>query len=489
MKSIEDRKMKKLLIALVITLFSTSFAYAADYNFKGGFPAGNTVKDAYDASDHRRAVEAYKIFLPTMSTEAVIQQMLGQGAKPNEIGMVMATSPMQQFGGPNSDTPYALALLDLKDGPMVIELPANPLLLGLVNDHNMKWIQNVGGIGPAKGKGGKHLFLPPDYEGNVPEGYFVSRSKTWKVVAVIRTVPLDGDLPKSIKAAQEVKVYPLSKAGDPATHYFIDVSKKRVTLPLLDWEGKFEYWRQLHKVVNSETSLIEYRYVLGFLSELGIEKGKPFKPDSRLKRILTEAAEMAHQEMIVNAFSNRRPERMVWEDRKWEWLPIGPFDVESGDFGTSNVSDIGASDQYFFLGWGTSSSIGKRQVGSGSIYYMGYRDNTGAFLDGGKNYKLTIPGPIPAGLFWSLTVYDAKTRVLIETKLGRAAIRSHLDKPEGNADGSYDIYIGPKAPQGKENNWIQSNAGEGWWSCVRLYSPKASAFDGSWRLSDFVEMK
>ena len=160
------------------------------YAFENGFPVNNTAEQVYRASDLRRAIEAYKIFVPTLGTEAVIQQLSNQGAIPNKKGMVMATSPMQQFQATNSDTPYTIAVIDLSDGPVVIEMPANPLLLGFVNDHNMKAIQNVGGIGPEKGQGGKHLVVPVNYKGDIPTGYFVGYSQTLLNVCLIRTVPL-----------------------------------------------------------------------------------------------------------------------------------------------------------------------------------------------------------------------------------------------------------------------------------------------------------
>ena len=371
---------------------------------------------------------------------------------------------------------------------MVVEMPANPLLLGIVDDHNMTWVTNVGGIGPDQGRGGKHLFLPPGYDGSVPEGFFVSRSQTWELVVLIRTVPLDGDIPKSIEAAREVRVYPLSDRGEGATFDFINVTDRVVPLPLLEWAGTLEFSRQLHAVIDSETAPPKYRRMLGILAELGIEKGEPFDPSPRMVRILEQAAETAQREMSVVAYANRR-QLMEWPDRMWERLPVGPFSAASGDFGTAEVSDIDASDHYFFHGYGTSSAIGRREVGRGSIYYMGYRDGSGAYLDGGKSYKMTIPSPLPAALFWSVTVYDVETRCLIQTGQGRAAVRSHLDEPQANPDGSYDVYFGPSAPEGLEENWIQTKPGEGWWSAMRLYGPGAPAFDGTWKQGDIVEVQ
>ena len=150
--------------------------------------------------------------------------MAAAGAVPNKVGINMDQGPMQQFAATNSDTPYSFVIMDLRDGPMVVDMPENPLLLGLVNDHNMRWIENLGGIGPDKGKGGKYLFLPPGYEGEVPEGYFVAQSDTWMAVAGIRSVPLDGDGAAAVAAAQEIKAYPLGGDRETADWSWIDVS-------------------------------------------------------------------------------------------------------------------------------------------------------------------------------------------------------------------------------------------------------------------------
>ncbi|NRB17757.1 MAG: DUF1254 domain-containing protein [Rhodobacteraceae bacterium] len=167
--------MKKLLLTMAALIALNTGAATAqetkNYNFERGYPTTVTVEKANDASDLRRAIEAYKFFFPTMGTEAVMQQVLSNNAKVNEIGHVMATWPRIQFGAANSDTPYALATIDLKlSGPMVIELPPGPFI-ALVDDHHMRWVQDMGTNGPEKGKGGKHLILPPGYKGEVPSGY------------------------------------------------------------------------------------------------------------------------------------------------------------------------------------------------------------------------------------------------------------------------------------------------------------------------------
>lgn len=454
------------------------------YTFKNGFPIGKTSSKVYYNSDLRRAIETYKIFLPTVATEAVFQQMENAGAEYNRKGIVMAQGPQQQFAATNSDTPYSFILCDLSQGPIVVEMPPNPLLLGLVNDHNMGWLADLGGIGPEKGQGGKHLLLPPNFDGQIPEGYFVIQCKTNKIIAGVRTVPLDGDVSKAINAVYKIKAYPLNSPEMKDSFSFIDISGKKLKLPLLDWEGKFAYWENLDKVIKEDIFQTEYRYPLGMLAELGITTKKPFNPSAEIKELLTLAAQIAHAELSVSLFDNRRENTLEWEDRKWRKLPVGPFNVPSGNFGTDEYIDIEASDNFFFFGWGTSSAIGRREPGGGSMYFTAFKDQDNIYFDGKNNYEMTIPSPVPMQLFWSVTVYDAYTRCLIETDLNRAAVRSHLDNPIQNEDGSYTIYFGPNKPEGKESNWVQTIPNSGWFTMVRLYGPKKEVFDGSWKLSD-----
>jgi hypothetical protein len=260
-------------------------------------------------------------------------------------------------------------------------------------------------------------------------------------------------------------------------------------LPILTWENKLEYWRQLHAVIQTETAPAEFRPMLGMLVPLGIEQGKPFNPDARTQRILEEAAHTALAEMSVVFYASRNPARIAWKDRTWEWFPLQLISAETGDFGVPAYLDLESSDAYFFLGYGVSAAIGKPTVGAGSVYWFASRDGTGAFLDGGKTYKLTVPGPVPGKLFWSMTLYDVDTRCLIATDQNRAAIRSLVDKPQANADGSYDLYFGPKAPAGKEGMWVKTIPGKGWFSAFRVYGPQAPAFDGTWKLNDIAEVR
>jgi hypothetical protein len=493
--------MKLLLnIAVIITTLSllngcdsaseiSNAQNPSEYTFERGFPTAGTAEKAYDASDLRRAIEAYKFFYATMGSEAVMQQMLFNGAKINKIGHVMAVQPRIQFAATNSDTPYALATLDLvSEGPMVIELPPGPYI-AFVDDHNQRWVHDMGTIGPDKGLGGKHLILPPGYNGKIPKGYHVARSKTRMILSFIRLFPIGGDVKKALLLAKDIKIYPLAKAGQPSNFRYIDVSDRTLPLPILTWEKDIEYFRQLHAVIQTETFAEEFRPFLGMLAQLGIKKGESFNPDARMKGILEEAGRTSLAEMRSKFFSQRHPDFIAWEGRNWEELFLQIINPETRDFGPPAYLSLEAGDSYYFMGYGVSASLGKKVVGAGSIYYMGFRDETGAPFDGGKTYKLTVPGPVPGKLFWSFTVYDNDTRTLIATDQNRAAVRSHMDKVQENPDGSYDLYFGPEAPAGKEVMWVKTIPGKGWWGIFRMYGPLAAAFDGTWKLNDIVEMK
>jgi len=484
-------RLTALIIGLSMLASSGGFAQDSPYTFKHGFPANpETIKKAQDATDLRRAIEAYKFFFPTVATEAVIQQFKPHGTIPNKVGIIMPQDPEQQFSVSNQDTPYIIAVLDFKEsGPMVIDVPEGPYI-GLLCDHNMDPVTDMGTIGAGKGKGEKNLILPPGYEGKIPKGYHSVQIDTWEAVAAIRIMSTTGSYDESVELAHKVKIYPLSEAGKPSSFKIVDVNGQKAPLPMLEWETSMDFWRELHAVVDRETVQPRHRVMLGMLASVGIKKGEAFKPTERQKAILMEAAEIGYAEMRILSFANPRQDKVVWDGRQWEWFPLsGPINAEFKEFGDATHRDLAASDHFFFQAWGTTAAGGMRKVGAGSIYFAAYKDSTGTYFDGAKNYKLNIPRPVPAKLFWSVTVYDSETRTIIDTDQGRGAVRMLFEKPQANADGSFDIYFGPNAPAGKENQWVKTIPGKGWFTYVRMYGPEGPLFDGTYKLPDIERLK
>jgi hypothetical protein len=189
--------------------------------------------------------------------------------------------------------------------------------------------------------------------------------------------------------------------------------------------------------------------------------------------------------MRTEAFADRRPDRIVWKDRQWQWAALRP---ENGTFDTPDYRDTYARDKWFFQAIATSPAMFRRDAGAGSLYWLGLRDSSGTYLDGGKSYTLTVPLPVPNRLFWSVTVYDAETRSQVQTAQGKAALRSLFELK--NVSGpTVDLHFGPSAPPGQEGHWIQTVPNHGWFVYFRIYGPEEPAFDGTWKPGDFQEIK
>jgi hypothetical protein len=223
-------------------------------------------------------------------------------------------------------------------------------------------------------------------------------------------------------------------------------------------ETNLEYWRALHEVIDTEPHLDSWGVLYGELAALGIAKDKPFAPDERLTRILEQAALTANTQMRVQAFADRRPDRIAWPDRRWEWAALR----QNEEFAADGYIDVDAREKWFYQAIGVSPAMMHRVVGAGSLYWLGLRDTSGAYLDGGKTYRLRVPQPVPAKLFWSVTVYDAQTRSQIKTDQNQAALRSLFELADADKQGAIDLYFGPEAPDGAETRWIRTIPGRGW---------------------------
>lgn len=453
---------------------------AQDYEFKGGYPTAATVQKASDETDLNRAIPAYRFFYPTVSSAAIFREMKRLGVQPNKVFGYMDTQPRHVGFTLNSDTPYGGMLLDLNVGPLVIELPPGPLL-GAVLDINQRWVADMGVPGPDGGKGGKHLLLPPGYQGNVPDGYYVARATSFQVIAGMRALPEAGDVQGAIKRLQTIKVHPLDTSIAWTEPTWIDQTPMPQDQTPTKIEDKLEYWQMLHDIVDAEPPLQDERTHYGDLAALGIIKGQPFNPDQRMKGILERAAKEGSAQMRVESFADQRPDRKVWPDRQWQWAALR---FENGTWDTANYRDTHAADKWFYQAIATSPAMFRRDPAAGSLYWLGLRDKGGDYLDGGKSYKLSVPLPVPNRLFWSVTVYDAETRSQIQTDQAKAALRSLFELKDLKGE-SVDLYFGPDAPAGHEGRWIKTTPGNGWFVYFRIYGPQPSAFDGTWKPGDF----
>ena len=457
---------------------------AQEYEFVGGFPTPETVQQAYDDADLNRAVQCYRLFFPSVSGLAIFKGNNAIGVTENRVFGTLETQPKHVGLTLNSDTPYAPLLLDLRAGPMVIEVPAGPLIC-IAMDLNQRWVMDMGIPGPDAGQGGRHLVLPPGYDGPVPDGYFVGRSTSYRVLGGIRSLPVGGDVAEAARRLTTVKVHPLDPGPDWREPTFIDLTPIPQDTTPDRWEESLEYWRALHEVVDTEPAFEGYRSAYGELAALGIAKGQPFEPDDRMRGILERAAHLGRGQLRVQSFADRRPDRVVWPDRQWEWAALR---FENGDFDRADSVDTEARDKWYYQAIGSSPAMFRRDTHAGSLYWLGHRDADGAYLDGAQSYRLAVPLPVPGKLFWSVTVYDAETRSQIQTEQGRALLSSLFDFDDvGDAD-HLDLHFGPIAPPGQEHRWVQTKPGVGWFVYLRIYGPEQAAFDGTWKPGDFQRL-
>ena len=452
------------------------------YVFVGGYPTPETVRRAYDAADLNRAVSAYRFFYPSVSIMATWIGNMNAGTVSNEVFALLEGTPKQLVFTPNSDTPYSGLPLDLTDGPMVVELPPGPLMC-TANDMNQRWVLDMGLPGPDEGRGGKHLLCGPAFEGEVPDGYYSGQATTNRVLVLLRALPRGKDMDGAVADMKSVKVYRLGTEWSESSQSWADLTKlDGADFTPVPWETNIKFWEVLHDLLNDEPPFDEYRAFYGELAELGIARGRPFEPDERMRDILTRAAEIGHAQLCVQSFADRRPERVVWEDTSWEWAVLRP---ENGTFDTENYHDGYARQKWFYQAQIESPAMFRRSPGAGSLYWLGTRDATGVYLDGGRSYTLTVPQPVPGKLFWSITVYDAETRSEIATDQNLAALRSMFELADIATDEPVTLEFGPEPPAESDAPWIKTKPGTGWFVYFRIYGPDTPAFDGTWKLPDF----
>ncbi|WP_157008108.1 DUF1214 domain-containing protein [Agromyces laixinhei] len=452
------------------------------YEFRGGFPTEQTVTTAYDNADFIRAVTCYKHFFPAVSGMAILKGTEAVGVRPNRVFGTMDTRPGQIGFTLNSDTPYAPVLLDLSGGPLVVTIPPGPIVGASLNA-DQSWISDVGIPGPDAGKGGRHVFATAEQDDDVPDDAFVHRALGNRVVVGLRAIPERGDVDAAIDLLRSVAVNPLRHDTAWEQPTWLDLTGKPQDTTPLEVQGTIGYWRLLHDYLSTEPIHADDRSYIGELAVLGIRGDTPFTPDERLTRILVDAAREADAQLRVQSLADRREDRVVWPDRQWEWVTLRP---ENAAFEIDGRPDVDARETWFYQAIASSPVMFRRQAGQGSLYWFVARDDTGVYLGGSRSYRLRVPLPVPAGLFWSLTVYDAETRSQIATAQDAAAVRS-LFELDGTLDGTdAEIVFGPERPDSDAAAWVQTQPGRGWFAYFRIYGPTPAAFDHNWRLDDIT---
>ena len=472
--------------------------------FKENRPTKNTAQTLRDELLFQRATQTYLWALPLLNTLGMkdgSEKIFGKGYNILPV-FKKRLDAKTLITTPNSDVIYALSYVDLgKDGPLVFEAP--PGLQGILLDFwqrpipvdGRKFLGDVGFSGPDAGKGGKFLLLPPGYRGEVPEGYHIYRSGTFNVFIFLRAFYSDpNNLTPAVSQMEQAQVYPLNGKETAKPMQFPNASGVAANmLPVSDGRA----FDQLKQLVDNEGANLADPDWLGMLASIGIIKGQPFNPDAHTRVILDRAAKTAYKMSRVVGFEENfhGNSLRLYPDRRWinpmdNVTPPGPRTTI--DLSWKNVAggylDLDARIWYFTNHYSISPGMISKIPGKGAAYMIAFTDSKGAPLSGGSNYRLHLPANIPAAIFWSMTLYEAENGSGLANGQPFPSLGSR-DKPVQNADGTTDLYYGPKPPKGKDGNWQATVPGKGYFAVLRLYGPTEAALDKSWKPGDFEKVK
>jgi hypothetical protein len=448
--------------------------------------AQQTRTESSDRVIERRAIEAAIWGMPAVNTELMLQALFrSTQAKENEI--VFWSRPVNwknQTLTPNPDSIYFMTFINTRAvGPLVIDIPpaeGGSLAVNIVTTWQMP-LEDAGPDGADQGKGGKYLVLPPDYKDTPPTGYIVLHSDTYGGFALMRSnlaSHSDADIERSVEYGKRIKVYPLSEAANPPAPRLTDAYDV-----MFDSTIRYDasFFSTLNDVVQKEPWIQRDRLMIDQLKSLGIEKGKPYRPDAKTQEILARAIKQAHTEL--SARYDEGFYRMVPEYR---WFPAAMPEViraVSTGYGNPDEYPVDARGVTYTLGY-----TGIKRLGTAQFYLMVAKDKEGKALSGHRSYRLRVPPNVPVKQYWSATAYDRQTHALIRN-MSRASVASTTTGIQKNADGSVDVYFGPKAPAGKDANWVPTDPKGKFELLFRLYGPERPFFEKEWKLPDIVQLQ
>jgi hypothetical protein len=486
--------------------------------FKDGVPNEATAQKLYDQLDLQRGVDAFMNGLRGVSIYAARKGIRDAGVADNDVLIFSGLMDNKSlFLTANADTVYFFSNLDLSKGPLVIETP--PDTLGLFDDLWFRWVLDFGTPGPDRGEGGKYLMVPPGYAGPLPEnGYFIGRPTTTSVALLGRAFLTNDDPAPTVDVIKKsLKIYPyvpgsfgssigtflqgkgpLAPLGKPATPKFVEGTGLVMnTIPPND----FSYYEMLDALVQEQPAEALEPEIGGQFAAIGIVKGRPFNPDARMRKILTDAIAIGNAAARTVSLRPRQAEGFGYYGPGSRWLNplfVGGYDftrpppeiTKDGvrQFPYTGARTLDARTAFFYAATGVTPAMVMRLPNIGSQYLFGILDASGEPFDGAKTYKVTLPKGIPAAKFWSLTLYDNQTRSMLQTdqRFPRSGSQSYPSPAAvADADGATTVYFAPRRPDGiPDGNWIKTVPGKGWFVILRLYSPLETLFTKEWRPGD-----
>lgn len=456
---------------------------------KGNWLPQSEAEALRDAFYYQNAIQAYMLTIPILNTIGMkdgSEATFGAGYNVLPIWKERMDS-RTWVPTPNADVIYSMSYLDLKaDGPLVVAAPPN--VIGMFTDFYQRTITDVGAIGPDRARGGLYLLLPPDYDGEIPKGYFAFRSPTYNVFLFFRTIMGKGengpDPAPAVANAERTRVYPLwASEKDVKPMEFPNASGKHINMM---YPTGATYWTKLKAFVDYEPIASIDPVTRGVLASIGIIRGRPFEPTDRQNAALQRAVETAPK-MILAGRQLGRPDKrdLYFKDRQF----VNTWAGATADWMQDSYLDVIQRASYFQIAYSSAPAMVMRTLDAGSKYPFAIRDADGDFLDGSNSYRLHLPPHPPAALFWAVTAYNITDGTMTAAKQLMPSING-FNKVKTNGDGSVDLFFGPSKPaDAPESNWIQTVEGRNFLAALRLYGTGTEFFDQTWKPDDLVKLK
>lgn len=455
----------------------------------GNWLAQNEAESLRDELFYQRAVHAYMTMIPALNTIGMrdgAEAAFGKGYNVLPIWKDRMDS-RTWIPTPNGDVIYSLTFLDLKEtGPLVVAAPPN--VIGMFTDLFQRTITDVGVIGPDRARGGLYLLLPPDYDREIPQGYFAFKSKTYNVMLFFRTVMGRGatapDPKAAVALAEQTRIYPLwASEKDTKPMQFPNGSGKRVNMM---YPVDNTFWSKLKAFVDYEPITAIDPELRGVLASIGIVKGQRFNPTAKQQELLKKAVETAPK-MILATRQLGRPDgrERYYPDRQY----VNQWAGATSEWMQDNYLDVDQRAGFFQIAFSSAPAMVMHTLGAGSKYPNTVKDSKGEFLNGSNTYKLRLPSNAPAALFWAVTLYNITDGTMVETAQLMPSINGLSDAVVKNSDGSIDLWFAPTKPaNAPDTNFIKTANGRNFIAALRLYGTGVEFFDQTWKPDDVVKV-
>lgn len=467
------KKMMTMVMAAILMVVAPVLSQGDEFDLQKA--------DVHDRMTYHRAIDAAVWAMPLMNFKFYRDALADAGVGPNDVGYFSKLQDWKfQTATPNNTTPYILTYWNFKDGPVVVEMPPSAEGIGIFGTLLDAWqrpIDDVGAKGRDGGQGAKYLLVPPNYDGELLPNALVYEQETYYGWIALRPIMAGGATPENLAKAtaltKQLRIYPLSKANNPPKMKFVDVYGKILEMtPKLD--GNIH--REIHEMIQEEVVLDRDLSMMGSLARIGIKKGSPFEPNSKMQAIFDQAGPEALQFMIEQYHRVLNP--FIYEGKKWSALVPNGSKETDWSYEYPSYYDYHARGSVFYA---IITSV--KNYGSATYYLDIAETADGEWLEGSKNYKLVMPANIPVRDFWAITTYDLETASYIRN-MDKSSIDSTMKDVKKNSDDSVDIYFGPKPPKGHESNWLPTDPKRRFFLLARFYGPKPELFDGSIELNN-----